>query len=469
MLLLAGFVALLVNIMTVQAFLMPSFAVYAAILIAYALNAGKFVQTKGKPDGGVIGMEVGYGDGILRFDVPKGNVLAVLGTSERRPEKSEADIVRGALGRPVGTPRLSEAARGKKRVAVITSDITRPVPTAKVMPAILDELGAAGVGDGSVTLYFALGSHRRHTEEERARLAGGEAFARIKCVDAVGPYRRLGTTAAGTPVEVCEPVADADMRICIGNIEYHYFAGYSGGAKALIPGCASRDTIQANHRMMAMEGARAGNLDRNPVRDDLEEAARFAPIDFILNLVLDEGKRIVHASAGHYVDAHREGCAFIDSMYKAPIPRKADIVVTSPGGYPKDINMYQAQKALDNAKEAVKDGGTIILAAACGEGMGEATFERWLAEADGPDSLIERAQSRFELGGHKAAAIAMVVKKAEVTLVSELDGAATESMYMRKAGSVGEALGRAFDRHGPGAEVIIMPYGASTLPYVAQA
>ena len=161
-------------------------------------------------------------------------------------------------------------------------------------------------------------------------------------------------------MDITRTVAEADFRICLGNIEFHYFAGYSGGAKAIMPGVSTPEAIQQNHRMMVSQDACAGKLEGNPLREDIEEAGRICGIDFIVNAVLDEHKQIVYAVAGHAVQAHRAGCAYLDRMYRTPIPRKADIVLVSQGGAPKDANLYQTQKALDNAKHAVKKGGTII-------------------------------------------------------------------------------------------------------------
>jgi nickel-dependent lactate racemase len=267
-------------------------------------------------------------------------------------------------------------------------------------------------------------------------------------------------------VEIFEEVVDADRVVCLGNIEYHYFAGYSGGAKAIMPGVSTRAAIQANHSAMVRYEARAGSLDDNPVRQDIDEVVRFVPIDFIVNVVLDENKNIIRAVAGHYLYAHREGCRFLDRLYKVAIPAKADIVITTPGGFPKDINLYQAQKALENAKHAVRDNGIIILLASCSEGYGEPVFERWINESDSPDSLIERIKTNFELGGHKAAAIALVEKKAKVFIVSDLDRSICERLYMEPFNSLQEALDRAFSLMGPDARVLLMPHGGSTLPVV---
>ena len=245
----------------------------------------------------------------------------------------------------------------------------------------------------------------------------------------------------------------------------HYFAGYSGGAKAVMPGVSDREAIQANHRMMIEETSAAGRIEDNNIRLDIEEAGDMCGIDFILNVVLNEKKEIVYAAAGDHRKAHREGCRFLDSMYKVRIPSKADIVIASPGGYPKDINLYQAQKALDNAKHAVKDGGIIILAAECTEGLGEDVFAEWLNDADSADDLIERVRSDFRLGGHKAAAIAMVVKKSrEVLLVSSMPHDLASGTFMIPYTEIKSAVEHAVHLAGNDAKIIIMPYAGSTLP-----
>lgn len=187
-------------------------------------------------------------------------------------------------------------------------------------------------------------------------------------------------------------------------------------------------------------------------------------IDFILNVVLDEHKEIIRAVAGDVKMAHRAGCAFLDTLYMKKIPDRADIVVVSQGGAPKDLNLYQTQKALDNAKHAVKKGGTVILVGSCREGLGERTFERWIAEAADSHSLIDRVMAHFELGGHKAAAIAMVLENAKVVLVSELPEDTVRSAFLTPARSAQEALDGALREYGEDATVIIMPYGGSTLP-----
>ena len=265
-------------------------------------------------------------------------------------------------------------------------------------------------------------------------------------------------------MDITRSVAEADFRICLGNIEFHYFAGYSGGAKAIMPGVSTHDAIQTNHRMMVSPQACAGRLEGNPIREDIEEAGAICGIDYIVNAVLDEHKNIVYAVAGDVTAAHRDGCAYLDRMYRKPIPKRADIVLVSQGGAPKDANLYQTQKALDNAKYAVRDGGTIILIGACQEGLGSVAFQRWLTEAPTAHSMVSRIQQEFVLGGHKAAAIAMVLEHASIDLVSEMDPDFVRSIFLTPRKSAQEAFDLAMKRYGDDATVIAMPYGGATLP-----
>lgn len=409
--------------------------------------------------------ELGFHTGVQALDVPDENLIGVLTPNSVKHElTNEAEVCR-ALENPIGSPRLREIVRAGEKIIIVTSDITRPMPTYRVMPALLDELYAAGVKREDITLVFALGSHRKHTPEEQKKLAGERAFAEITCVDGdTSNCVSYGKTSRGTPVDICRVVAEADVRICLGNIEYHYFAGYSGGAKAIMPGVSTRGAIQSNHSRMVEDAACAGRLSGNPVREDIEEAADMVGVDFIVNVVLDEHKQIIRAVAGDVTKAHRAGCAFLDALYQTPISKKADIVVVSQGGAPKDLNLYQTQKALDNAKHAVRDGGTIILVGSCREGLGERVFEEWMTTAPTANSLIERIKREFRLGGHKAAAIAMVLQKARIFLVSELDPAFVKSIFLEPYAEVQSAFDAALSAYGANASVLVMPYGGSTLP-----
>ncbi|MBQ6908826.1 MAG: nickel-dependent lactate racemase [Synergistaceae bacterium] len=411
------------------------------------------------------------GDRAQDVEVKDENLIAVLTPNDDALPKvinkdTEFEEVKHALENPIGTKRLKDIVKPGEKIAIITSDLTRPMPTWKVMPQLLDELYAGGVKREDITLVFALGSHRKQTEDEQKHLAGERAWAEIKCVDS-DPNNcvHVGETSGGTPVDIDRTVIEADRRICIGNIEYHYFAGYSGGAKAIMPGVSTREAIQANHSRMIQPEAHAGKLDGNPIREDIEEACAKVGVDFILNVVLTPQKEIIKAVAGDIKQAHRAGCAFLDTLYRKHIPERADIVLVSQGGSPKDLNLYQTQKALDNSKHAVKNGGVIILIGSCKEGLGEKTFEEWLINAKTSHSLIERIHKEFKLGGHKAAAIAMVLENAEIYLVSDMEDEFVKSLFMTPFKSVQDAYDAAVKKLGDKAKVIAMPYGGSTLPF----
>ncbi len=414
-------------------------------------------------------LEFGYGTGVQTVQVPEKNLMGVLTANEMQHERRGEDAVRHALAHPIGAEPLHTLAKPGQKIAIIASDVSRPVPSSEILPAILDELHAAGCRDEDITVVFALGSHRHHTVQEQERLAGSEVFRRVRCVDSdPDDCVHMGVTKNGTPVDVTRAVAQADFRICTGNIEFHYFAGYSGGVKAIMPGVSTPAAIQANHRMMVSELACAGNLDTNPLRQDIEEAGRICGVDYIVNVVLDEHRKIVYAVAGDAVLAHRAGCQYLDRMYRKPIAQKADIVLVSQGGAPKDANLYQTQKALDNAKHAVKKGGTIILIGACQEGLGSAKFEQWLTGSPSAHAMVERIGREFELGGHKAAAIGMVLENARIDLVSKMDSDFVRSIFLNPQPSAQAAFDEAMERYGPDARVLAMPFGGATLPVVKE-
>lgn len=410
-------------------------------------------------------LEFGFGKGIQTVELPEDNLLGVLTANTVEYDLTGEDEVERALAEPIGAPKLEEVVKPGEKIAIVTSDITRPCPTWQIMPALLRHLYAAGVKREDITLVFALGSHRHHTPEEMQHLAGDLAYNEITCVDSnPDDCINLGVTKSGTPVDITRVVAEADRRICLANIEYHYFAGYSGGAKSIMPGVSNRAAIQSNHSMMVRPEAHAGRLAGNPIREDIEEAAAICGIDYIVNVVLDEHKQIIKAVAGDVTAAHRAGCAFLDTLYRKEIAKKADIVLVSQGGAPKDLNLYQTQKALDNAKHAVRDGGVIVLIGSCKEGLGEKTFQQWIEEATCPKDLIDRVQADFKLGGHKAAAIAMVLENADVYLVSEMPEELTKKCFLTPFSSAQQALDAAFAKLGQDASVLAMPYGGSTLP-----
>jgi len=414
-----------------------------------------------------------YGKGKTSVTFDKNNLIQVIEPLEIEVVDEESEIA-GALNDPIGTPTLSEIASERKgskndlRVVIIASDVTRPTPTKKLLPHVLSELRKAEIPDSQITILFALGIHRPLSKSEMKELVGDDVFDRYQCINHDGNNCVfVGTTPRGTRIYANKVVLSSDVRVCLGTVELHYFAGYSGGYKSLLPGVCARETIEANHKLMLQPNAEAGRLD-SPVREDLEDAGQLIGCDFIVNVVLNTQKQIVKAVAGDPIRAHREGVKVVDSMYIVLIPELADVVLASAGGSPKDINLFQAQKALDNAKHALKDGGAIILAAECPEGLGEKVFEHWIHEAQDKQELVDRLDYAFEIGGHKAGILAKLTQKADVYLVSELQKEIVERAFLLCSRNLEEALQATLNKHGPNARIIVMPFGAYTLPRLEQ-
>jgi lactate racemase len=409
-----------------------------------------------------------YGTTKQEVRIPVSNLQDIYEIGDQNTQPlNELSILKLALENPIGSPRIADIAGQDMRVAIITSDNTRPCPTTKLLPPILAELEDAGVQPENITIVFGLGLHRTMTESDIHELIPLDVSQKyhLKNHNAEDTIF-LGTTSRGTPIEVFRPVAEADLRICLGNLEFHYFAGFSGGAKAIIPGCASQDTITANHGLMVQPEARAGILKGNPVREDLEEAANSLGPIFLLNVIVDNHNIIRAAFSGDITAAHRVGCDHVISRGAISQASPADIVIVSAGGFPKDINLYQAQKALDNASHAVRDGGIIILVAECREGFGNKIFETWMHEAYDPERLLKKIKQNFVLGGHKAAAIAAILRRTSIYLVSSLPWTSVSNCSIQPYENIDKALEAALLDIGENSSIVVMPHGGSMLPMI---
>ncbi len=377
--------------------------------------------------------------------------------------------IKESLKNPIGTEPLKDLIKKEnpKNVVILVSDLTRPCPSHIIVPPLVDELLEAGLRYDQITIVFGLGFHRKMTDQEKQKAVGKDVFEKIRCMNHdISECVFIGKTKRGTPVEVFKPVVESDFIIATGNLELHWFAGYSGGNKALLPGVCSKRTIETNHSYMFLDGAVAGKIENNPVREDIEEAGKMAKVRFIVNAVLNSKKEIVKIVCGDPILAHREGVKYIDMMYKVKIDKKYDIVIASCGGFPKDINLYQAQKGLDNAFHAVKDNGIIVLVAECREGFGEKTFEEWMKKAKSPDEPLEWIKKQFLLGGHKAAGFCKVMKKARIFLYSKMDKQTVEKIFMTPFDSLQDAIDCALKESTQRPEILLMPYANSTLPYL---
>jgi nickel-dependent lactate racemase len=397
-----------------------------------------------------------YGNSEISIDIPSECSVKVIKPVNVPAVNDEIGLIRMALENPIKCRRLSEISENGKRAVIIVSDTTRPTPTAKLLPPLISELEKGGVYD--ISIIFGLGIHRRQTEDEKKKILGG-LYGKVRSVEHdVNDCVYIGTTSRGTPVEIFRPLMEADIVVCTGTIEFHYYAGYSGGAKSILPAVSSKKSIDANHAMMLDPKSCAGRPD-GAVRQDIEEAADMLGIDFILNVVLNGRKEIVFAAAGDHIEAHRKGVEFLDRISKVEV-ETADIIIVSPGGFPKDIDIFQSHKALEHVRNAMKEGGSLILVAECREGYGNRVYEEWLKY--GRDEVIEKFREGFVMGGHKAALIAALSEKFDLYLVSSLPDEAVRKANFIPA-TLNGALDMALRKHGRAAKIIMIPYGGSML------
>lgn len=382
------------------------------------------------------------------------------------PEPDQETVIRQALAHPVGSEPLRSMAKPGQKVTIIISDGSRLCPTPLLLPAILEELQAAGVTEDRIQILVALGLHRRHTEEELKQLVGPSIYRRIRVLNH-SPLPEdcihLGTTSRGTPVEINRQLVEADLVIATGNVEPHRLAGLSGGLKAVVPGCASRRTIEANHRLMLTAKAEPGKV-ANPVREDLEEAANYLPVHFLLNVVVDPERRLLAAASGHPVQAHRKLADIAGKLFWTFLEQPADLVIASCGGHPKDIHLYQALKTLQNAAEAAKPGAPLLLLARCGELYGSGAFQEWVETHSDRQRAVSRLQDHFRIGAHKLLAIDSVLAKHRVYLCSDMPPSLVNLVGFEPIGPprLQATLERLIQQAGPGSRLAVMPYGAVT-------
>jgi nickel-dependent lactate racemase len=390
-------------------------------------------------------------------------------TIKRFPEIADPSAaVIQAIRHPIGSPPLREIVKPGQTAAFIVNDPTRVARSDVFMPILLDELNAAGVPDANMRIVFSLGTHRAMTDAEMTEEVGAAVAARVKMHN-TDPFDDrqftfLGTTSRGTKVGFNRLVTEVDHIICTGSIVHHFFAGYGGGRKAMLPGVAAYETIRHNHSMMFDPNAVIGRLDGNPVYLDQIEGVEMCRPSFLLNVVLDEDKRFLKVFAGDYITAHREACVFVDQVYGAGVKREADLVIVSCGGYPKDINVYQLQKTMDNAWCAVRDGGVVIIVGECCEGSGSAHYEQMMRECKTPERVEAVLRANFEVGAHKAYAVTRLMKKAEFILVSGMDPEFSRMLLFTPAQTVEQALALAYQKLGPTPSITLMPMGALTVP-----
>ena len=377
-----------------------------------------------------------------------------------------------AMAHPIGSMTLREEARRKRaeRAVVVVNDVTRPTPNGIILPPILEEIAAAGIAKSDTTLVVATGIHRGITRDEMAETLGSDIVREYRIVnhdcDDESNLVYMGRLSHGTEFYVNRIVHEAEMLVTTGVIGVHYFAGFSGGRKSIFPGVSGRVSIEHNHSLMTSQSATVAALAGNPVSEEMVEAGRKVDVGFIVNVVVDATGNVCAVVAGDVEQAWLEGVRQCREISVTPIDHLFDVAIAGAGGYPKDINVYQAQKALDNAQRAVAPGGTIVLVADCTEGFGEPTFERWMIESSSLDDIFARFADKFELGGHKAYSLARVIREKEVILVSGLPDSTVRQLFMTPARSIDDALRLVAEKYGAAFSCVVMPNAGSIVPHL---
>lgn len=416
-------------------------------------------------------MDLKYGSTSFLLNLPPSRIGTVIQPTVPIPEKSPEEIIAAALDEC--TSALSAFKPGEK-VVIITSDITRYTGSGIYLPLLVGRLNLQGITDQDIEILIALGIHRPQTTHEHEKILG-PLYGRIRVTDHdcdnSAELVSIGRTSNGIDVRINRRAADADRLILTGVIGFHYFAGFGGGRKSVLPGISSRQACMASHFSVLNPGhgsgknvrAVTGNLDNNPVHQAMNEACHLAAPDFILNTVLAPDKRIIAAFAGHWHEAHEAGCRYYRENFSFPLRERADMVVVSCGGFPKDINLIQAHKSMEYAAQAIKDGGVMVMLAECRDGFGNSTFFNWFRYKQ-LDQFEAALREKYEINGQTAYSVLQKAQRFRIILVSNFPKQHAEEMGMLPAGDLEEALQRAVHFLPDNWTAHIMPEGGSVLP-----
>lgn len=390
-----------------------------------------------------------------------------------KSEKTEDELVLDAMAHPIGSPRLSALAAGKQKVVIICSDHTRPVPSKHIIPFMLQEI-RDGNPQADITLLIATGFHRATTTEELVHKFGKEIVDQEKIVihdsQDMDAMVNLGTLPSGAPLLINRIAAQADLLVSEGFIETHFFAGFSGGRKSVLPGVSSKVTVLGNHCSAFIDSpySRTGILENNPIHKDMIAASKMAKLTYIVNVVIDSDKKVVHAVAGDAGQAHEAGCQFLRQYCQVTPKKKADIAISTNGGYPLDQNMYQSVKGMTAAEAASKEDGILIMVSDCGDGHGGQGFYEALRDCKDPQTLMDEIlkvpqdETKPDQWEYQIQSRILIHHKVIYVMCEKYRGMARE-MGFETAVDVNEALAMALQEKGKDAHIAVIPDGVSVM------
>lgn len=409
----------------------------------------------------------------IEVDIPDRNLTAVLGMNPVSPLAHPGERTREALAAPIGSAPLAGLARGRRDACVVVSDITRPVPHDVILPPILDTLERSGLSPDKITILVATGLHEPMSESMCRETLTDAVVDRYRVVNHVARNADeqvfLGVTPGGVPAYVDRRYVESDLKVLTGLIEAHFMAGYSGGRKLVAPGLVGVETIKYLHGPGILEHPRAstGVLDGNPLHEAALSIARMAGVDFIVNVSMDEMRRVTGVFAGELEQAHRAGVARVEEMVRVYLDEPVDIVVTSSAGYPLDTTYYQTVKGMVGVLDILKDRGTIVIASGCAKGVGSPEFERLLRDTTDIDAFIESIQRPgvFTIDQWEVEELARALRKADIYLYTEgLSEEDVRDCLVHPVPSVEAGIARALERHGPSATIAAVPKGPYVMP-----
>ncbi len=413
---------------------------------------------------------VPYGRSTASATVPVGIGVDVVEPPEPMAAADPLAEVGRALAEPVGSFDWSTHV-GVGSVAIAVNDKTRPVPHRHLLPPLIDRLGALGIPDDAITFYIAVGGHPPMGPEEFPAVLSPEILRRFRVVshdsERGDDLVLLGDTPRGTPVLANRGYVAADLRIVVGTIEPHQFVGFSGGVKSAAIGLAGLATITANHTLMADPDSVIGTYATNPARQDVEAIGALFGVDLALNAILDQEREIVRAVAGDPVAVMEVGAPLARELCQVSVARDYPLVVASPGGHPKDINVYQSQKAVASAARIVRPGGTMILTAACPDGAGSSHYEEWVTQRRSREEVLDAFRVEgFRIGPHKAFQIARDTEAARLVVCSDMPSASARRLLLDPVEDLQTAVDRAVSGLGDGERIAVVPHAASTIPHL---
>ncbi len=410
-----------------------------------------------------------YGDEKIRFSLPEKNVLGILDASSPPPIDNIEECVQVALKKPIGSMPLEDliARKKPKSAAIVVNDLTRSTPTSEILPSILAFLDSAGISKKETFIIIATGTHRPLNAVEIEKVVGRKISETFQVVnhDCDSPdLVSLGKLSTGNELLVNPLVAKSDLKLAVGEVLFHYYAGFAGGRKSLLPGVAGRQSTMGNHSLMLHPGARVGNIKGNPVHDEMIEAHSRCPFDFIVNSVANSRKEVVALVGGDPIKAWHKGVEIYNGMNTVGIEKTADVAIVSSGGFPKDINLLQAHKAMELASGAIREGGSLILLAECREGYGHPVFAEWAGRALSKDELFRKIRENLVFGGHKLYLLARLAARMKLFLKSSLDEAASRNIFCEKIDEIGKIVPKLCESYGKDFSAWIIPQGGVVMP-----